>query len=294
MLISRRQSRPLAITCRSCGATLSAESRFCSHCGAPQGTVCPACRHDNAPGSRFCSACGAKVASVPPSSQAAPTPPRPAGAARAERRQLTVMFCDLVGSTVLSTQLDPEDLREVIAAYHECVADTVSRFQGYVAQYLGDGALIYFGYPHATENDAERAIRAALAVIAAVAELRPRGQTLAVRVGIASGSVVAGNIVGPIAKPEHGAIGETPNLAARLQALTEPDTVVVAQKRAAWRAACLTIATSVATLSRVLPNPFKPGRSCARRPTKAGRRRCAGPTVRWSGGDWSSSSCVPC
>ena len=229
MLISRRQSRPLAITCRSCGATLSAESRFRSHCGAPQGTVCPACRHDNAPGSRFCSACGAKVASVPPSSQAAPTPPRPAGAARAERRQLTVMFCDLVGSTVLSTRLDPEDLREVIAAYHECVADTVSQFQGYVAQYLGDGALIYFGYPHATENDAERAIRAALAVIAAVAELRPRGQTLAVRVGIASGSVVAGNIVGPIAKPEHGAIGETPNLAARLQALTEPDTVVVAQ-----------------------------------------------------------------
>ena len=149
MLISRRQSRPLAITCRSCGATLSAESRFCSHCGTPQGTVCPACRHDNAPGSRFCSACGAKVASVPPSSQAAPTPPRPAGAARAERRQLTVMFCDLVGSTVLSTRLDPEDLREVIAAYHECVADTVSRFQGYVAQYLGDVALIYFGYPHA-------------------------------------------------------------------------------------------------------------------------------------------------
>ena len=139
------------------------------------------------------------------------------------------MFCDLVGSTVLSTRLDPEDLREVIAAYHECVADTVHQFQGYVAQYLGDGALVYFGYPHATENDAERAIRAALAVIAAIAELRPHGQTLAVRVGIASGSVVAGEIVGPITKPERGAIGETPNLAARLQSLTEPDTVVVAQ-----------------------------------------------------------------
>ena len=139
------------------------------------------------------------------------------------------MFCDLVGSTVLSTRLDPEDLREVIAAYHECVAQTVQKFQGHVAQYLGDGALVYFGYPHASENDAEHAVRAALAVIAAMAEVKPHHQTLAVRVGIASGSVVAGEIVGPISKPELGAIGETPNLAARLQSLAEPNSVVVAQ-----------------------------------------------------------------
>jgi class 3 adenylate cyclase/tetratricopeptide (TPR) repeat protein len=137
------------------------------------------------------------------------------------------MFCDLVGSTALSTRLDPEDLREVIAAYHERVTATVRRFQGYVAQYLGDGALIYFGYPHATENDAEHAVRAALAVIAAVADLDTHEQRLAVRVGIATGSVVVGAI-GPVANPEHGAIGETPNLAARLQALAEPNAVVVA------------------------------------------------------------------
>jgi class 3 adenylate cyclase/tetratricopeptide (TPR) repeat protein len=139
------------------------------------------------------------------------------------------MFCDLVGSTALSTRLDPEDLREVIACYHECATETVRRFQGNVAQYLGDGALVYFGYPQATENDAEHAVRAALAVIPAVADLRPHAQRLAVRVGIATGSVVVGEIIGPGANPARGAIGETPNLAARLQALAEPNTAVIAQ-----------------------------------------------------------------
>jgi class 3 adenylate cyclase len=139
------------------------------------------------------------------------------------------MFCNLVGSTALSTRLDPEDLREVIAAYHACVAETVGRFHGHVAQYLGDGALAYFGYPVASENDAERAIRAALAVIAAVAELKPRTQRLSVRVGIVTGSVLVGEIIGPDTNPERGAVGEAPNLAARLQALAEPNTVVIAQ-----------------------------------------------------------------
>ena len=139
------------------------------------------------------------------------------------------MFCDLVGSTARSTKMDPEDLREVISAYHTCVADIVGRHQGVVAQFLGDGALVYFGYPQAHEDDAERAVTSALAVIRAVADVETHGEKLQVRVGIATGSVVVGEIVGPGPAPERGAIGETPNLAARLQALAEPDTVVIAQ-----------------------------------------------------------------
>ena len=153
-------------------------------------------------------------------------------------------------------------------------------FQGYVAQYLGDGALIYFGYPHATENDAERAIRAALAVIAAVAELRPHGQTLAVRVGIASGSVVAGDIVGPIAKPVRGAIGETPNLAARLQALAEPDRVVVAQSTRHLAGGLFDYRDLGRHAFKGFAEPIQAWEVVERRRMKAGRRGCAGPTVR--------------
>jgi class 3 adenylate cyclase len=131
----------------------------------------------------------------------------------AERRQLTIMFCDLVGSTARSTQLDPEDLSGVIAAYHKCVAEIVSRHRGFVAQYLGDGALVYFGYPRAYEDDAERAVRAALEIADAVPCLMNHGEKLAVRVGIATGLVVVGEIIG--LSKEKGAIGETPNLAAR-------------------------------------------------------------------------------
>ena len=134
--------------------------------------------------------------------------------AEAERRQLTVMFCDLVGSTPLSTRFDPEDLREIVGAYHRCVADTVGRFGGFVAKYMGDGVLIYFGYPEAHEDDAERAARAGLAVIDAVGRLATQ-EPLNVRIGIATGLVV-----------ERGVVGETPNLAARLQALARPGTLV--------------------------------------------------------------------
>src|ERR1700730_5800134 len=126
------------------------------------------------------------------SSGAAPTP---AAAGEAERRQLTVMFCDLVGSTALSARYDPEDLREVIGAYHRCVAYTVARFAGFVAKYMGDGVLIYFGYPAAHEDDAERAVRAGLAVIDAVG-LLPAPEKLNVRLGVASGLVVVGDLIG--------------------------------------------------------------------------------------------------
>ena len=145
----------------------------------------------------------------------------------AERRQLTVMFCDLVGSTPLATRFDPEDLREVIGAYHRIVAETVGRFAGFVAKYMGDGVLVYFGYPQAHEDDAERAVRAGLAVVDAVAGL-DIPERLAVRLGIASGLVVVGDLLGEGAAQERGVVGETPNLAARLQGLAEPGTAVIA------------------------------------------------------------------
>ena len=148
-------------------------------------------------------------------------------ATEAERRQLTVMFCDLVGSTPLSTRFDPEDLREIVGAYHRCVTDTVGRFGGFVAKYMGDGVLIYFGYPEAHEDDAERAARAGLAVIDAVGRLATQ-EPLNVRIGIASGLVVVGDLIGAGAAQERGVVGETPNLAARLQALARPGTLVVA------------------------------------------------------------------
>jgi class 3 adenylate cyclase/tetratricopeptide (TPR) repeat protein len=145
----------------------------------------------------------------------------------AERRQVTVMFSDLVGSTALSARMDPEDLREVIAAYHKCVAETVRRFDGFVAQYLGDGVLVYFGYPQAHEDDAERAVRAGLELVAAVIALRTR-VSLQTRVGIATGVVVVGDLMDSGNAPERGIVGETPNLAARLQALAGPNGIVIA------------------------------------------------------------------
>ncbi len=147
----------------------------------------------------------------------------------AERRQVTVMFSDLVGSTALSARMDPEDLREVISAYQKCVADTVGRFGGFVAKYMGDGVLVYFGYPQAHEDDAERAVRAGLALVEAVPMLDSgAGVSLQVRVGIATGLVVVGDLIGAGAAQEQAVVGETPNLAARLQALAQPGAVVIA------------------------------------------------------------------
>jgi class 3 adenylate cyclase/tetratricopeptide (TPR) repeat protein len=146
----------------------------------------------------------------------------------AERRQVTVMFSDLVGSTALSARMDPEDLREVIFDYQKCVAATVRRFDGFVAKYMGDGVLVYFGYPEAHENDAERAVRAGLELAAALTALNTR-VSLQTRVGIATGLVVVGDLVGSGEAQERGIIGETPNLAARLQGVAEPNTVVIAE-----------------------------------------------------------------
>ena len=165
---------------------------------------------------------------------AAPSKPDPVGVVvarpqdAAERRQVTVMFCDLVGSTALSARMDPEDLREVISAYQKCVAETVQRFGGFVAKYMGDGVLIYFGYPQAHEDDAERAVRAGLELVTAVSGLKTHA-ALQTRVGIATGLVVVGDLIGSGASQEQAIVGETPNLAARLQGVAGPNSVVIAE-----------------------------------------------------------------
>src|SRR5215475_4642424 len=151
--------------------------------------------------------------------------------ADAERRQLTVLFCDLVDSTRLASQLDAEDYREVVRAYQQTCAEVIQRFDGHIAQYLGDGLLVYFGYPQAHEDDAQRAVRTGLDMVQALATLnrrlqQERGVRLAIRVGIHTGLVVVGE-VGGISRQEQLALGETPNIAARLQGLAAPDTVVV-------------------------------------------------------------------
>src|SRR6202051_2481707 len=163
-----------------------------------------------------------------PSRDALSSPPSATPEDRGERRQITVMFSDLVGSTALSARMDPEDLRDVISAYQKCVAEIVRRFGGFVAKYMGDGVLVYFGYPEAHEDDAERAVQAGLELIAAVTALKS-SVSLQTRVGIATGLVVVGDLIGSGEAQERGIVGETPNLAARLQGIAEPNTVVIAE-----------------------------------------------------------------
>src|SRR5258708_6568875 len=166
-----------------------------------------------------------KIQSKP--TEAATTPVAPQPQDSAERRQVSVMLADLVGSTALSARMDPEDLREIISAYQRCVTETVRRLGGFVAKYMGDGVLVYFGYPQAHEDDAERAVRAGLELVGAVSALKPNAP-LQTRVGIATGLVVVRDLIRTGEAQERAIVGETPNLAARLQALAEPNTVVIA------------------------------------------------------------------
>jgi len=168
------------------------------------------------------------IAELPAAAAPAETATEPAPRDEAERRQLTVMFADLVGSTALSARMDPEDLREVISAYQKCVTETVQRFDGFVARYIGDAVLVYFGYPRAHEDDAERAIRAGLELITAVTALKSDAP-LQTRVGIATGLVVVGDLIGSRETQKRGTVGETPNLAARLQALAAPNSLLISE-----------------------------------------------------------------
>ena len=226
------------MNCTNCRARILHGKKFCTRCGAPITETlltisCAACGGLNPVDAKYCGDCGAVLGTT---FAAKPVSPETASAEiaserqtpAAERRQLTVLFSDLVGSTELSTRFDPEDLRDIIDAYYRCITDTVARFGGYIAQFMGDGVLVYFGYPQAHEDDAERAVRAGLALIDSVSQINAP-ERLRVRVGIATGLVVVGDMITSGEAQERRVIGETPNLAARLQALAKPGDVVIAQ-----------------------------------------------------------------
>jgi class 3 adenylate cyclase len=231
--------------CNSCGFENPASARHCGQCGAAIAAAlsCPSCGNANPATFKFCGQCGTALkasdastalAAGKPQPKSTPTiaPGRQPDRMEAERRQLTVMFCDLVGSTGLAELLDPEDLRTVLQQYQQvCVAE-VNRFEGHVAKYLGDGILIYFGYPQAHEDDPRRALQTGLAMLAAIRQLAVRIQSLhgvdvAARIGVHTGLVVAGDM-GESGQFESMAIvGETPNIAARLEGFAEPGTMVI-------------------------------------------------------------------
>ena len=191
--------------CAGCDADNLTSSFFCTECGASLATPCPLCGGDNAPGARFCGRCGSPLlpggnGGVESAVRADVAPARHL-AVEGERRQLTVMFCDLVDSTALGEQLDPEELHEVVRAYQLMCAEVIARHDGHISQYAGDGLVVYFGYPLAHENDAERALQAGLEILDASARLNARlqkshGIRLALRIGVHSGPVVVAGTCG--------------------------------------------------------------------------------------------------
>jgi class 3 adenylate cyclase/tetratricopeptide (TPR) repeat protein len=231
--------------CSKCDSDNGEGRKFCANCGVPLAVTCPKCGASIQPDKRFCGECGSALGDVAPAAAAAVTAPV-AVSAGGERRHLTVLFCDLVGSTEIASRLDPEEWRETIASYHAAAGETISRFGGHVANYLGDGIMAYFGWPEAHDNDAERAARASLAMIEAIGKLNEQpsssdlrtSQTrllgfagappsarpkLSARVGIDSGTVVVGAGAGKDAE----VFGDVPNIAARVQSAAEPDTVLI-------------------------------------------------------------------
>ena len=235
--------------CPKCQFENPYDAQFCIECGNPIEFHCPQCGAITPVIGKFCKACGHKLSDhkeAPPKDVSGPpdamptatdsdiqatAPAAEARAVKAQRRQLTVMFCDLVGSTHLSARLDPEDLREVVRSYQKTAAEVIEGFEGHIAQYLGDGLLVYFGYPKAHEDDAHRAVRAALGIIDAMGTLNSdlvseHGVQLAVRLGIHTGPVVVGEMGGG-GRHEQLALGETPNIASRLEGIAEPNTVVI-------------------------------------------------------------------
>ena len=220
------------ITCPACQTDNRDGRRFCAQCGNPLPAACRSCGFVNEKDDRFCGGCGRPLTADDAGTKAAGGPTASAVAPletqeeMPQRRQLTVLFCDLADSTALAASLDPEDLNELNRRYQTTCTGVVEELGGYVARYMGDGILCYFGYPRAHENDSELAIRAALGIQQTIRSLdapRPIG----VRVGVATGEVVVGDIVGEGASQESTAVGQTPNLAARLQGLAEPGEILV-------------------------------------------------------------------
>src|SRR5215472_8863838 len=224
--------------CPKCAAENREGRNFCVQCGQPLKLACPSCGTPSEPGERFCGDCGAALVATAPadareaSSERTTSPGIPAAAGQTgasappgERRHLTVLFCDLVGSTEITSRLDPEEWREIVAEYHRAAAHSIERYGGHVAQYLGDGVMAYFGYRRAHDNDAERAARAGLAILDALSSLNesPTRPKLAARVGIHSGAVV----VGEGSARNADIFGDTPNVAARVQADAEPGSVLM-------------------------------------------------------------------
>ncbi len=228
----------MGLACTVCHTANREERRFCKQCGAALALRCAACGFDNLAGESYCGGCGRALAnpfrSAPSvTNSAAPTSDFKVRSAASERRQITVMFCDLVGATALTTRLDPEDMRDLIRAYQALCHSLIIRYDGRIARFVGDGVMAYFGYPLAHEDDAERAVRAGLGIVRTVPELQtalPASETaeLAVRIGIATGLVVAGDLIGDGASEQNAVVGSTPYLAARLQTAAASNSVVVA------------------------------------------------------------------
>ena len=223
--------------CLSCGTENPNHVTFCLQCALPFGNPCVGCGAANLARARFCAHCGLRLGGQPSEQATDITGTVESGRKasptdrEAERRHVTVLFCDLVGSTALSERLDPEDFRRVVLQFQQVCSEAVSRYEGHIGQYLGDGVLVFFGYPLAHEDDVQRAVRTGLVILSELKQLshslqQEDGADLSARIGIHTGQVVVGEVGGGLWR-EHSAVGETPNLAARVQSLAEPNTLLI-------------------------------------------------------------------
>ena len=214
--------------CPSCNHDNRADRRFCTECGAVLSVACSSCGAPTEAGEKFCGGCGERLPTTAPAPVAPPPTPEPGAALPAEeRRHLTVLFCDLVGSTEIAARLDPEDWHRISKEYQQAAAAAVARFGGHVDKFLGDGLVCFFGVPQAHEDDAERAVRAGLAIVDAVQGLNAKGADPAVRLRVRVGTHTGAAVVGHGGGESNDVFGDTPNVAARVQSAAEPDTVVI-------------------------------------------------------------------